>query len=65
MARLLELGLQLPASHNRITFAPLESSDMKAFIKMFPGQKPPDDPNAYDARETIKYLGPELRIAER
>ena len=32
-------------------------------IKMFKGQKPANNPNAYDARETLQYLGPQLGIA--
>jgi hypothetical protein len=35
-----------------------------ALIKMYKGQKPSNDPNAYDAEETIKYLGPQLGIGE-
>lgn len=30
-------------------------------IKGFKGEKPTDNPNAYDARELLKYLGPSIK----
>jgi len=30
-------------------------------IKGFKGEKPADNPNAYDARETMKYIGPSIK----
>lgn len=30
-------------------------------IKVFKGEKPTDNPNAYDAREIMKYLGPSIK----
>jgi hypothetical protein len=34
-----------------------------AMIHMFSGTKPPNNPNAYDAGETIQYLGPQLGLS--
>jgi hypothetical protein len=42
------------------TTIPIHKYGTDALIKMFKGQKPPSDPNAYDARETLQYLGPQL-----
>jgi predicted metal-dependent enzyme (double-stranded beta helix superfamily) len=44
---------------------PVHKYGTDALIKMFKGQKPANDPNAYDARETLQYLGPDLGIAAR
>jgi hypothetical protein len=41
---------------------PVHKYATDALIKMFKGQKPVDDPNAYDANETLQFLGPELGL---
>ena len=41
---------------------PLHKYGTDALIKMFKGKKPANDPNAYDAQETIQYLGPQLGL---
>ena len=41
---------------------PIHKYGADALIKIFKGQKPPNDPNAYDARETLQYLGPQLGL---
>lgn len=41
---------------------PIHKYGTDAMIKMFKGHKPPDDPNAYNARETLQYLGPQLGL---
>jgi len=41
---------------------PVHKYGAEALIKMFHGQKPSNDPNAYDAGETIRYLGPDLGL---
>ena len=41
---------------------PIRKYGTDALIKMFKGHKPPDDPNAYNARETLQYLGPQLGL---
>jgi len=46
------------------TATPIRKYGTDAMIKMFKGHKPSDDPNAYDAEETIKYLGPELGLPQ-
>lgn len=46
------------------TTIPIHEYGTDAMIKMFKGHKPPDDPNAYDARETLQYLGPQLGLPE-
>jgi hypothetical protein len=45
------------------TTIPINKYGTDAMIKMFKGHKPPDDPNAYDARETLQYLGPQLKLS--
>ncbi len=45
------------------TTIPVRKYGTDAMIKMFKGKKPADNSNAYDARETLQYLGPELGIA--
>lgn len=35
-----------------------------AVIKMFKGQKPQDDPNAYDAHDVVAHLGPSLGVTQ-
>jgi hypothetical protein len=42
---------------------PIRKYGTEATIHMFAGTKPPGDSNAYDARETIQYLGPQLGLA--
>jgi hypothetical protein len=37
---------------------PVTSHTGAVTIKLFKGEKPKDDPNAYAAREVVKYLGP-------
>ena len=44
------------------TTVPIHKYGTDAMIKMFKGKKPADDPNAYDAQETINYLGPQLGL---
>ncbi len=41
---------------------PIRKYGTEAMIKMFAGKKPPGDANAYDARETMQYLGPQLGL---
>src|SRR6266851_614035 len=42
---------------------PVHKYGTDAFIKMFKGPKPSNDLNAYDARETLQYLGPQLGLS--
>ncbi len=42
---------------------PIHKYGTEAMIKMFKGQKPSNDPNAYDAQETLRYLGPQLGLS--
>jgi hypothetical protein len=35
----------------------------EAVIKMFKGQKPQDDPNAFDAHDVVAHLGPDMEPA--
>jgi len=41
---------------------PVRKYGTDAMIKMFKGQKPASNQNAYDARETLQYLGPQLGL---
>jgi len=41
---------------------PVHKYGTEALIKMFKGKKPQNDPNAYDAQETIQYLSPQLGL---
>jgi hypothetical protein len=45
------------------TTIPIHKYGTDALIKMFKGQKPAADPNAYDARKTLQYIGPQLGLA--
>lgn len=40
---------------------PIESYTTSANVVMFKGQKPADDPDAYDAKDVIQRLGPTIR----
>jgi hypothetical protein len=42
---------------------PVHKYGAEALIKMFAGQKPANDPKAYDATETLQYLGPQLGLS--
>jgi hypothetical protein len=44
------------------TTIPINKYGTDATIKMFKGKKPANDPNAYDAEETIRYLGAQLGL---
>ncbi len=49
----------------RGTYTPPQTSVMTSYggnviIKMFKGQKPSEDPNAYVAKEVLLYLGPSI-----
>jgi hypothetical protein len=44
------------------TTIPIHKYGTDALIKMFKGQKPSTDPNAYYARETLRYLGPQFGL---
>lgn len=41
---------------------PIHKYGTEAMIQMFGGKKPSGNVNAYDARETIQYLGPQLGL---
>ena len=41
---------------------PIRKYGTEAIIKMFAGKKPASEANAYDAPETIQYLGPQLGL---
>ena len=43
---------------------PFHKYGTEATIKMFKGQKPADLADAYDARQTIQYLKPQLGISD-
>ena len=42
------------------TVVPIVLPNSTIVIKAFAGAKPPDLANAYDARDTMKYLGPQI-----
>ena len=47
-----------------VTAIPLVFPNSALIIKSFKGQKPDDQPNAYDAREVMKYLGPQIGVGQ-
>lgn len=46
------------------TVVPFHKYGTEATIKMFRGQKPADLADAYDARQTLQYLRPQLGFSE-
>ena len=46
-----------------MTVIPVVFPNSALVIKSFKGQKPGDHPSAYDAREVMKYLGPQIEAA--
>ena len=43
------------------TYRPIDSYTSSANVVLFKGQKPADNPDAYDARDVIQRLGPTIR----
>ncbi len=50
-------------SYTPTTIVPIVLPNSTILIKTFKGSKPNDMANAYDARETMKYLGPQIGAA--
>lgn len=46
------------------TVVPLVFPNSTLVIKSFKGAKPADQANAYDAREVMKYLGPQIGVGQ-
>lgn len=45
------------------TIVPMVFPNATVTVKAFKGQKPEGDPNAYDAKEVMKYIGPQIGIS--
>jgi hypothetical protein len=46
-----------------VTVVPVVFPNSTLIIKSFKGTKPTDQANAYDAREVMKYLGPQIGVS--